>query len=1153
MKFVQDNDECIIYEEDKTQLFKGTEFANDVLAFKMTDQAITISLLKSSEPIEFEFDFNKLVVLDNVIAKKIKTNCNFKFGDNVKIDTLELDFDVTNLDALIDSVKGKVINLTIFSNQSCMISKSHHFEGNFNLSSNMKITVGDKKLVELYSLGGTIILNGANLDLQWAKIFTKQSLDLRGKKNITIGCHIAETDHVTSNWYGNVSAPFTKFKQNGAFIASNYKLHIESEADIGIFCSEVFCNNDAYIKCNTLTNKAGIVTIIKDFTSDIKTIINTMYDLVTVTLPNTYYTYSDRREGRETSRHSHFYVGGNYTPKQLVNVYNTSSVFNVVGSVLRKDNINYHNKTAQLARGSKHHKDSYKETKYPTAIQGTVVLGSETTIKAKTFYNTGLIVCNDTLSFDIEKDFETRSVSYFSDNIKLTVKPLDESLKDSPLFIKKDGVIDCVVPLVSTIKKEDIGGIIVSNKPFDNPDHLMTPIALEIALIRSLKTTVGSGDTPSRLLEKWTASASEFIERVGLNNQVLAIDDKPYQLIKKDMSIIIKPADIKETMLFWKVEKNALVPYIVEKTNTKTGTIIAKALNIKSGESVLVDGGTVAGKDYINIKSHDVTITSQVSERGVTRIIDGKSFGGTEKVIDSVGQAVSMGTIGVDATNIRLVGAQTVSGMGTALCASEHLIDIPIIESTSLETKYKHKGAKLTDHIDETRSVGSSHVSLTKVIVVSGKEMMLKQPSFKTDELGLISQKEIIMADGYHTHHRTIEGKTSSMSIKDTVINNTQYSANPEALCINSNTTTILSPAITMTNPKIEKGTVKIEAGVASILPSYNINQSSMQKIQDGTINRTTTMEIDLKKIYLEPQIHAELDIEATKLFIGTIDGKKPEFIKNLKSTNALVYSDFNNTHISKYIKDTGFSKGTIILVAITCGVAGGIGGSMIASSAGMGAVTTSMTTMACASLASKAGTGLMVTKGDLSKTGKMLTDKDYLKRLSASIVTAGLSSAILHTMETTSIIDHFRNSLVHNGIGIVSSIIIADEDKKEAFINGLKSIVACTFAGSAKEQFKGKYNAAEIDYVSYKISTTFINIASGCIISNLSWNVLIDQTIKSTITSIVESKYDDEISEQSFNKDKLLSLIREKEFISNIVSLIPLWAMKRDFENVKN
>lgn len=979
----------------------------ELYGIQFSDQKYLISLKMPLERLEIQKRTDGAVWNVEFIGKNLIRNLSIetpidrlKVSDETLIDSVKLSGGAScDLDQLLEDLNGHVNKLSYTSTKT-EILRNHHLKYNFSLSQISGSggaaggAVGAALVIktELYSLNGSLeLIADGVIDLTTAKLFANNGLIVRSGKNVVIGNHVIQQRKHQSDWFGHVEAPYNYYAPNGSFIAANGSLEITAARAIGIFNGEIFCHGPARLESPTLKNKAGIITIHGDLTTKINHIENLIYDPIKVTLPNTYYTYTDRSDTFCTSRASYLYVKGDFVPECRTIVTNVSSLFNIIGCVKNQHFVDYRNSTAQLVSSCYFHKGSRDSSSRPTETAGTVLLGRETTITMKNFYNSGLIACSSRLEFDIDQHFKTAAIPETVTENGVKIKPLHNNLKDSGLFELKDGQIDARVPLNSSISSSDIG---ITGAPL-----LLTPVALEYAITRELTAT--TSETPKQVLKRWNASAVSLPMLTDLPKD---------QLVKR-----IGGDSLTDTAIFWHSAKAGapLVPYIATPPSSRhrTGCIVASEIIIDSGD-VEIAGGAVVGEKLVVVQTKgDTTIRSLTARHSATRIIDGEEITGHADLVTAVGSLESGkdGIVLVDAgRDLKLHGARTSSGVKTVLMADGEIIDRAVTETVQLESK--------TRRFRAAHPRVSQHQSKGEIQMVSNGVLSLEAPQFEAKRLNLGSSSGVALMNSYHVEEYLVtQKKQSVLGITATTRTVSKQTYRPVVTSIKVGETVITGPLVQLMAPEVNGSRLIINAANAGILPVAKMLSMSELSSREGLIiNRVAGRSSCLKK-YIAPKIDAELVLNAKRVVWGLINNGKRPTLTLPSSASITVFSD---QLIETEFSDWSPSKYAVIAAAIVAAHFAGVGGAALAGKMGLGATGTAVLCASTMAVGSTMAATMVQSKGDLAASFKALT----VEQIAISAITAGVASEFANgQLLRDSLIKHGTRELLNKSLQVHS------------------------------------------------------------------------------------------------------------------------------------
>lgn len=877
----------------------------------------------------------------------------------------------------------------------------------YGIHSKGKIILGTKdKFIDINV--SLLDIKGELIDAKYGKINIDEKGIFEAEKDIIFGTNKIVVKNKYDGWYGHASRNYNYYTFNGSYLVTNGNIEIKCK-DLLIDCCETLIQKDLKVICEKLVHKASKSKIFGNFHITCDSFNNIIYNPVRVTLPNTYYTYTNRYWDMETSDASILKVYGDMIYYKNMDWNTLSSIDNVIGTIkpnpmdVKKGElkINYNIKTKTMVRGSYFHKGSWDSASYSTAIGGQHIIGDDYNMSAHNFANTGTIICKGDLKINISGSGINMAVSWANKSDTITMKPLHSILDKSVLF-KKEILNNIpkyvpIVPINSIFKTGLNKRLIITDKCLtETPESILDPIALEYA-ISSINSEFSKQDL-NKCIGTWQMNALEFAKE-----SKLMLEDKDNTSIVKYTGNILSLFQKKVTkpMMFWKTHsengKTYLVPYIVQKTSGNISGIIGgkKSLEINTESDFTDIGGKKIslGDIDINVKGK-YTSKSKISFKQRREIIDGKDFHVKEHIVDSRNATFGK-NIRIRATTAEISGS-IIKGNDISIKTKDGLIS-DVDKETYIATNKEGSGKKVTmTKISGTNIVSNEFIGKNVELDGGKGGLLLKATKIIANKANITAEKGIILMD--ERKEKSIESFTKKKSTFGVSkrINSGSYENTSVKCDFNINTLTMKAPKILMIGPKIESKKIKLDTdkGDVIILPTKNIKADYRTETKDNgwiVVNRNGKAE---HEVYEKPEITGEIATDAKRICIGTIHNERPLLTINMDEDTMVLYKNYENKHIFEHKKITNAGKATLAAVAAitaittygtcTSAVAGlGLEGTTALMAAG--AMSAGVTTVAVSTVAHK---------GNIGNAIEDLFSESGLQSMCIGALTAGLKIA---------------------------------------------------------------------------------------------------------------------------------------------------------------
>ena len=458
-------------------------------------------------------------------------------------------------------------------------------------------------------------------------------------------------------------------------------------------------------------------------------------------------------------------------------------------------------------------------------------------------------------------------------------------------------------------------------------------------------------------------------------------------------------------------------------------------------------------------------------------------------------------------------GAQTDSGVLTHIKALADIIDVPVELLTQRIEHYCSRKKKGTLQINTSTVVGSHHTSRGQITTESGNNTTLQATNVEARQVDIVAGHNVNFRDAHNT--RVAQGKFTSKGSggkkkKGQFVEQQQTSVGVKIKADVLNVTAVTGN-ITVTNPTFEAIETNLKAveGLVSILLGVNTYLMQATKSSNSVAWNRMGQRTEEHTTYAQPTFTGTVNIESRDTLVQMVQGQANTFFNYIEQHGGALEKKFlSEFHKSEYKKVQGPGQAlmAVIAVAMTM-ITGGAGTALVNGTFLAGNATAiAMLDVAVASVATQATVGTLQNEGNPLKGVKPLLNKDYLRGLGVSLVTAGLTAQIggaygIKKPDATFIklatspqllVSHFQYQLLQQTVGTAVRTTLGKESFKGALkstvtsigVNTIAAFVANKIGAERWEQLKRGDTVS--DYILHKAYHGILGAAKGAAVAAL-------------------------------------------------------------------
>ncbi|AIK95503.1 DUF637 domain-containing protein [Candidatus Odyssella acanthamoebae] len=238
---------------------------------------------------------------------------------------------------------------------------------------------------------------------------------------------------------------------------------------------------------------------------------------------------------------------------------------------------------------------------------------------------------------------------------------------------------------------------------------------------------------------------------------------------------------------------------------------------------------------------------------------------------------------------------------------------------------------------------------------------------------------------------------------------------------------------------------------------------------------------------YARPKFIGTVNIESRESLVQLVDGQANAFFDHIKQQGGVLEKKFlAELHKSEYKKVQGPGQALMAVIAVavsivTCGAGAALatGSTFLAGNA----TAIAMLDVAVSSVATQFTVGTLQNGGNFLKGAKTLVNKDYIRSLGVSLVTAGITAKIggaygiqkpdANFIKIASnpqlLAAHFQYNLLNQTVNTAVRTTLGKESFKGALAEGAKSVAVDTAAAFAANKIGQWYAKGEVNPLEQK------------------------------------------------------------------------------------
>ncbi|KAB2833411.1 MAG: hypothetical protein F9K49_06625, partial [Caedimonadaceae bacterium] len=294
------------------------------------------------------------------------------------------------------------------------------------------------------------------------------------------------------------------------------------------------------------------------------------------------------------------------------------------------------------------------------------------------------------------------------------------------------------------------------------------------------------------------------------------------------------------------------------------------------------------------------------------------------------------------------------------------------------------------------------------------------------------------------------------------------------------------------------QGRVYLEAGKST--NSYSKASSSENAVwqshqQQGHVHE----KVEILEILSRGGIHisgaegVDVEIKDSNGLIPSLDGlesySETAWVKALRQDPKVTWHLISEEHKEWNHKSQGLSGPAAAVIALAIAIATqGTGASLIAGIS-TNATVGAMASAGFTSLVSQATISLINNQGDISKVLRDLGSKDSLCSLATSIASAGIVQGLSETFnlpqQATTFAEHLQKNVISSGVSAGLSILLQQQDVKEALLQAVKGAAAGTLGGMMANTIGEAYGHEDLNWVAHKLAHGALGALTGAILGD--------------------------------------------------------------------
>ncbi|MBW8309094.1 MAG: DUF637 domain-containing protein [Candidatus Paracaedibacteraceae bacterium] len=352
--------------------------------------------------------------------------------------------------------------------------------------------------------------------------------------------------------------------------------------------------------------------------------------------------------------------------------------------------------------------------------------------------------------------------------------------------------------------------------------------------------------------------------------------------------------------------------------------------------------------------------------------------------------------------SVIMIGAQTDSGVMTHIKALADIIDVPVeLLTQSIERYYGRKKNGMVQTNTST-VVASRHTSRGHITTESGNNTILQASQLEARQVDIVGGNNVEFRDAHNT--RTVQGKLTGKGSwgkkkKHQFVAQTQRSVGVKIKADVLNVTAVTGN-ITITNPTFEAIETNLKAikGLVSILLGVNTYLMQATKSSNSVAWNRMGQRTEEHTTYAQPTFTGKVTIESRDTLVQLVQGQANTFFDYIEQHGGALEKKFlSEFHKSEYKKVQGPGQALMAVIAVAMAMITGGAGAALAQAASLAgnATATAMFGAAVTSVATQFTVGSLQNGGNPLKGAKTLLNKDYLRGLAVSVVSAGVTAKI--------------------------------------------------------------------------------------------------------------------------------------------------------------
>jgi filamentous hemagglutinin len=441
--------------------------------------------------------------------------------------------------------------------------------------------------------------------------------------------------------------------------------------------------------------------------------------------------------------------------------------------------------------------------------------------------------------------------------------------------------------------------------------------------------------------------------------------------------------------------------------------------------------------------------------------------------------------------NVIMIGAQTDSGVMTHIKALADIIDVPVELLTQHIEYFRTRNKNGRIQTNTSTAVGSRHTTRGRFVMEAGHNLIAQKTAVEGRQIDMVAGNAVEFQDAHDTVtvQETFTSKGSWGKKKKCQIaeqRQTSFGVTLKADVIN---VTAVTGALTLTNPTFEAIETNLKAveGLVSILLGVNTYCFSSMKSSNSSVWNRTGQRTEEHTTYARPTFTGAVNIESRESLVQMVDGQANAFFDHIKQQGGVLEKKFlAELHKSEYKKVQGPGQALMAVIAVALSIATYGTGAALAQGVGLAtnATAVAMLDVAVSSVATQFTVGTLQNNFNPLKGVKTLLNKDYIRSLTVSMVTAGLTekiggaygiqkpdaSFIKIATNPQLLAAHFQYNLLQQTVNTAVRTTLGRESSKGAVGNLVKSAAIDTAAAFAANKIGQGYALGELNSVEQKL-----------------------------------------------------------------------------------